>query len=194
MSEMEKLLVEIMNARSMSMAELTRRLGYRSKTSITRIMKDQASDRAVETFARRMNDALDLTSEEREWFDAIVKRILRQDDALEEMLYFLRGKSDAGGEMRLESRDGRETLVQRYQNAGNLRVILLNSQYTSVFSQLLSLTRGRGAKIEHFLRDYERPAPLIRTFNALIPLLYEHGYEGYAHFFQGGMKGGFQGC
>ena len=53
---MEKLINGLMKARNLTLSEMTALLGYQSKTSLVRIMKNKANQRAIDTFVNKIND------------------------------------------------------------------------------------------------------------------------------------------
>lgn len=182
---MERLLNQLMADRGITLAELTEMLGYQSKTSVVRVMKNQASQRALDTFARRVGENLHLTEQEKEALDEVLESLRWQKDypASKEMLRFLRGEKDDNVQVWLESADGEAPVLfsECYLNAKDIRITMLNAQYVPIFGHLLELVRNYGAQIEHFLLMHTEPEHVIRAINALIPLIYEKGYMGYAH-------------
>lgn len=180
-----KVIGELMDARGITLSDLTRLLGYQSKTSIVRVMKNQASARALDGFAKRVGDNLKLTDAEQRRFAEALEHMRWQEDyaSSREMLKFLRGETDACEEVWLEDAQAqaRMPFSQRYLDAEKLSVTLLNSQYVAVFPHLLKLVRERGARVEHFLQVHEEPLRVIHAINALIPLIYERNYAGYSY-------------
>ena len=99
------------------------------------------------------------------------------------MLRFLRGEKDDNTQVWIESADGAAPVLFSgcYLNAKNVCITMLNAQYVPVFGHLLELVRNHGAKVEHYIQMRDEPAHVIHAINALIPLIYEKGYMGYAY-------------
>lgn len=182
---MEKLINEMLADRGMSLAELTELLGYQSKTSLVRVMKNQASQRALDTFAKKVNENLRLSEAEQVRLLDAMECVRWQEDyaSSREMLKFLRGAKSADGEVLLEdvASGAKESFAGRYSDASEIRITLLNSQYVLIYPELLRLVRQKGATVEHFLQMREHSTCVIHAINALIPLIYERGYSGYSY-------------
>jgi len=182
---MDKLIAALLEKRGMTLAELTAELGYQSKTSLVRIMKNQASERALDTFAKRLNERLSLTEEEQGELAEAMEYLRWQDDyaSSQEVLKFLRGEIVQDEEICLEAaEDGSQSLLShRYEDASEIRITLLNCQYVPVFQQLLDMVRNKDASIEHFMLMREESARVIRGLRVLVPLVYEKNYAGYSY-------------
>lgn len=182
---MEKLINGLIEARGLTLAELTAQLGYHSKTSLVRVMKNQANQRALDTFAKRLTENMRLSEAEHQRLERVLEYMRWQEDYVSsrEMLKFLRGENDADGDVWLEpiAAEGRSLFAQRYEDASEIRIIMLNCQYVPIYRQLLRLVRAKGAEIEHYLQMRDNSARVIHAINVLIPLIYESGYSGYSH-------------
>ncbi len=182
---MERLINALLEERGISLTELTARLGYQSKTSLVRIMKKQANQRALNTFVKRLKTHLDLTEAERARLTEAMECLRWQEDyaSSKEMLRLLRGELPADREVTLEDAVGGEcsSLAARYEDAQDVRITLLNCQYVPMFGLLLDMVRSKGAQIEHFLMMPEDSARVIHAISALIPLIYEKNYVGYSY-------------
>lgn len=181
--DIEKLINALIESRQMTLSDLTAQLGYHSKTSLVRIMKGQVNQRAVDAFAKRVQSNLKLTEAESAQLSEVMDYLRwRQDyESSCEMLRFLRGEQMTGRDVWLEEVDShkRQCLLDRYANADEIRITLLNSQYVSIFEPLCKLMREKGTTVEHFLQMRREPARLIHAIGELIPLIYERGYAGY---------------
>lgn len=191
--DIEKLINDLIEARGMSLTELTAQLGYQSKTSLVRIMKNQASQRAMDTFAKKVNANLALSSEERERLDEVLDYMRWRDDyaSSREMLKFLRGETSEDADVWLEEigSQGRMLFSQRYLNATEIRITMLNSQYVPIFQYLRRLVKERDATIEHYLRMRRDSTHVIHAISVLIPMIYERGYKGYSYRKSDGYAG-----
>lgn len=181
--DIERLISTLIEKRGMTLSDLTAQLGYHSKTSLVRIMKGEVNQRAVDAFAKRVQSSLELNDAESAQLSESMDYLRwRQDyESSREMLRFLRGEQTRGKEMWLEEVDSgrRQCLLDRYANASEIRITLLNSQYVVIFEPLCELVQKKGATVEHFLQMRREPARLIHAISELIPLIYERGYSGY---------------
>ena len=196
--DIEKLIGTLAENRGMTLSEFTAQLGYHSKTSLVRIMKGQVSRRAVDAFAQRVQDCLELAEPERGALDAVMEHLRWQNDydSSREMLRFLRGEQTPCGDVYLEDADGAGAMrfADRYAHADEIHITLLNSQYVPIFRQLCELVRERGATVEHYLQMRRESARIIHAIGELIPLIYEKGYSGYcSSSVDDGSSGGVRG-
>ena len=182
---MERMMNDLLRDRGMSIAELTARLGYQSKTSLVRIMKKQANQRALNEFAKRLKIHMDLSEEELTRLNEAVEYLRWQEDyaSSREMLRLLCGEAAADETVWLEDAVSGECsqLAQRYDGANEISITLLNCQYVPMFGLLLDMVRSRSAQIEHFLMMDEASERVIHAIGALIPLIYEKNYAGYSY-------------
>lgn len=182
---MERLITALLEERGMSLAELTAQLGYQSKTSLVRIMKHQANQRALDTFLKKLNERLSLTEEEQEQLADVMEYLRWQGDydSSREMLQFLRGEPIEDDVILLEDSVTGETshLADRYAEASEISITLLNCPYVSIFRLLHKLVRQKNAAVEHFLLMHEDSARVIRALHVLMPLIYEKNYNGYSY-------------
>ncbi len=182
---MEKLINGLMKARNLTLSEMTALLGYQSKTSLVRIMKNKANQRAIDTFVNKINENLPLTTLEQKQLAEALECVRWQEDYLSscEMLKFLRGEVVEDEPVELEDVDTGEkcTFAQRYENAKEIRITMLNGQYVSVYRHLQHLVRYRDAKVEHFIQMNEDSAQVIHAINMLVPLIFQSGYAGYTY-------------
>lgn len=183
--KMDQLIDMLMEQRGLSLTEFSKLLGYQSKTSLSRVRANQISKRALDGFVKRLEERLDLTKEERFCLSEALEQLQWQEDygSSKEMRSFLRGEKPAEESLWLEDAAGgwgKQLFVERYAAAKDVHVVLLNSQYVSVFGALLKLVREQHAEVEHFLLVEEDPIRVIRAMNAVIPLMYERNYMCYS--------------
>ncbi|MBQ9951761.1 MAG: hypothetical protein IJO98_06450 [Clostridia bacterium] len=182
---MEKLINGMMKARNLTLSEMTALLGYQSKTSLVRIMKNKANQRAIDTFVNKINENLTLTTLEQKQLTEALEYARWQEDYLSscEMLKFLRGEIVKDEPLQLEDVDtgAMFPFSERYERAENIRITLINGQYVSIYQKLLHLVRNKGAEMEHFLQMNEGSAAVIHAIHMLVPLIFQSGYTGYTY-------------
>jgi len=174
---MEKLINTLLRSRGMTLAELTEKLGYQSKTSLVRVMKKQANQRALDTFVKRLKKHIELNDEELARLSETMECLNWQEDyeSSREMLGLLRGEIAEDREVILEDAVSGEcsTLAERYQKATDIRITMLNCQYVPIFGMLLDMVRRQNVQIEHYLVMPEDSARVIHSISILFPLIYE---------------------
>lgn len=184
--KMDAFIAQLVASREITMKELTERLGYRSKTSITRIAKGKANLRSMEEFDRRVRDALNPTPAEGECLERLLESARWKNDyyASQEMRAFFSGGRLYGEEgFRLSfSEDGLPVdLLRRYEGAEKMEITILNSQYVPVFEILQTLIRREHARVRHYFHVNENAAKTIRAVNAMLTVFYEANYEAFEY-------------
>lgn len=186
---------EYMNAylkeRDMTLVELTAKLGYKSKTSIVRIMNGDVTVRSFDKFVARMRKLGDLTEKESAQLDEAVELMRWQEDyhPSREMLGFLQGWVREEGSVRLEyinpfSGDDCTgcvplTFDDTFNGATEIDILLVNSQYVPIFEKLRNLIAEKDAKISHYLMINEDTSRTIHAMNVIFPIMFMSGYSGY---------------
>ena len=177
--------------RDMTMVELTGKLGYRSKTSIVRIMNGDVSGRSLDTFVTRLRKAGGLSEKEIEQLKEAAELLSWQADyyPAREMLGLLQGKVHEKGEVVLEcvNPDRDDTLTkdvptvfsEAFRGARDIDIMLVNSQFVPVFDKLHSLIKHQDARIAHYLMVNEDTSRTIHAMNVVFPILFMSNYACY---------------
>ena len=182
--KISELLQSIMKERDLTQSELTRLLGYQSKTSLMRVLRGQTNQRALDTLLKRLCEAIDLTREERRQLDEAMEHMMWQDDYndAQEMTHFLKGEKADPESVAVEWADSQKTMdfSTLYADARELRFTILNCQFISIFPSVQHYVCDCGAEADHYLLLRDTPTGVLRALNVLIPLLYEPRYRCYA--------------
>lgn len=186
MSEMREYIEGFLASREMTLTKLAETLGYRSKTSLNRIMNGSTRPEGVREFERRMVEALSLTTKQRgELHDAVTvavrgKNVFRANC---EMWRFIRGEQPRAAEDAVWVRDAeggpRQSVAARWRDAVNLQITLVNCRRVPVYTALAELLQREDVRVDHFLLSNRDNAQTIHSINTLMPVLYAKGYQGY---------------
>lgn len=184
MSEMRQYILDFISSRELSLSKLAQSLGYKSKTSLVRLMDDNTREKSVRQFESAMTHAFALTDGELEALRRAVQITLlgrARYLAEREMWRFVQGEA-APAEERLTVTDA-ETgadvdLMARYAGAEGLRITLVNGHGTTIFPLLRRLLE-RGATVEHYIYADDNDAKTICAVNSLLAIFYQKGYSGY---------------
>lgn len=151
--------------RNLSLNELCSVLGYHSKTSMVRLLKGESDVRSFESFVKRAKNNMDLTSEEKSSLATLLKYIRSGDGrSVYEMECFLAMGDQTKNEIELNFGDGKsEKLSKHYRTTHNLQIILLNCQYTQLFSELKRLIVEQNAVVEHYMLENDDAACIIHV-------------------------------
>lgn len=177
--------------RDMTLAELTTKLGYRSKTSVVRIMNGDSSIRSVEVFAEKLR-ALDTLSEtENDQLNEAIELLRWQEDyqPSREMLGLLRGNVCEKGDVLLQciERQSEDISLQKtpqifedtFAEGYDIDIMLVNSQYVPIFDKLRKLIVAQNARVSHYLTVDEDASRTIHAMNVVFPIMFMPNYDGY---------------
>ena len=174
---------EYLKTRGISLIEFSRMLGYRSKTSVVRLMRNQANMRSVEKFSFLFREKGSLTEDELNRLEDAVEKLRWQENyqATRAIHAFLEGESEPDSPIELTDIGNGERCImfERYSEVQELQILLLNSVDTSIFEQLRRLIAENGASVEHFIRSDGNHARMLQAINMLSPVMYLKKYRGY---------------
>lgn len=177
--------------RDMTMVEFTKKLGYRSKTSVVRIMNGDISLKSFEAFLNRLRAFGDLTATENEKLREASDVQHWQGDYFpsREMMNLLQGVVCKDGPVYLDCvnnamggvviADAPETFDQTFDGATDIDIILMNSQYVPIFEKLKELILNQGASVRHYMMVNDDTARTIHAVNAIFPIMFMNNYSGY---------------
>ncbi len=183
--ELKACIRELAEKRGLSLEVMAQLLGYRSPTSLKRIMNERVRPSTLNDFAQRMEAHMDLSAAESAALDRAV-RIRRYGESRvlewEAFHSFLQGETLPEAEALLaeDPESGAAVpLVRRYAGREDLRLMLVNCVYPEVFSLLRKLLSEGDAEAKHVI-----VAPLHGTGNAYIMTLLStvlrlQSYHGY---------------
>jgi hypothetical protein len=183
--ELKACIRELAEKRGLSLEVMAQLLGYRSPTSLKRIMNERVRPSTLSDFVKRMEAHMDLSAAESAALDRAV-RVRRNGESRvrewEAFRSFLQGETLPAPEtLAAEDPDTGTAvpLVRRYAGREGLRLTLVNCVYPEVFSLLRSLLSQGDAEAKHVI-----VAPLHGTGNAYIMTLMStilrlQGYHGY---------------
>lgn len=182
--DMRQLVKDIQKERHLSLAELAAVLGYKSQTSVARIVQDKANEESLFRFARLMKEsqALALTEDERERLDRVLeyRRLGSTKYAAAQVLrQLLREDLPLVDPVLLDPQTGsRQTLLSRYLPMKGLKITVVNCETMALFSALAVLTRQGRARIEHYLYSDRSLMRTVLAVRAVLPILHDPNYFG----------------
>ena len=191
-------LAQMMKEKRLSAAELTRQADYRSKTSVARLLRDEARYASVEDFMDRLEnrgDAQLFTAEEMERLRASMEvsrlgrerylayRDIRRMTCLPMNAMPPRNAPDMPAECfgTAKYRTLRD-LTQVWRDARKLRMDIVNSGYDSLFNELADLLAARPGMdcfIRHYMSVNASPGTMARYMSAVIGVFRDTRYQGY---------------
>lgn len=177
--------------RDMTMVEFTEKLGYRSKTSVVRIMNGDISLKSFEAFLNRLRSFGDLSEAENEklreasdvqhwqgdYFPSREMLNLLQGEICKDGLVLLDCVNNSMGEIAIP--DAPRMFDNTFDGATDIDIILMNSQYVPIFEKLKSLIENQGARVRHYMMVNDDMARTIHAVNVVFPIMFMANYSGY---------------
>jgi len=182
-------LKEVLKARGVSASQLSRQMGYKSKTSLFRVLNDEVSLTALMTFWKDFCrlDPLKMTLEE----SRILERALdishrgeeayALDDAMSQLLHPAEGPAEdiplrCFGQFAPRVSSFRE-LMKLYQKSSRVQFVLLNCNHTGLI-RLISESFDPDTMVIHHLLDLNGTLKdTLSSISALLPLLHFPNYS-----------------
>lgn len=180
---------QLQKARGLTLAELSAILGYKSPTSLVRIMQQKANKESLIKLIHRLrtNERMQLTDQEKGVLDDILEvDQLRKDmdfDAFFRLRSLLKGEEAPRREVILTISQGgtQTTLIKRYGECQRWRGFLINGERAPIFHALSELLQREDFRLEHAMFFNDDQAHTVRLICALLPLMFSTNYEGYAY-------------
>ena len=190
--ELSELVQGYIERNGITMAELTEALGYRSRTSVHRILSGQADIAALETFVLRVKERIGIRKDQFQNLLDSVYETYRDSayGAALEVMNFVQGKTQPDRPVRLQETDtGRwSVFAERYLGVSQLSITLLNSAYVPIYHELRRLITQQGARVEHFIGGTEDALHGIHIVTELMNLIPLENYNGYVLREPGGRQ------
>jgi len=175
----------LQKSRGITQAELSKCMGYKSQTSLVRIVHEKANQDSLKKFAKLLRSApgITLSAAENAALDLILeKRLLGEDEyaAMDSLRRMLQESDISEEEVTLRLQDGTvQLLSQRYRGMKNVRVLLLNCERVQMFSTLARMMSQDGVKVEHYVYAGGSPAHTAEVLRVVMPVLHHVNYSGY---------------
>ncbi len=175
---------KLLQSRHLSLTQMAARLGYKSKTSLARLMDGHVRDSSIRDFEQRALDSLDLTREERaSLHDAAQIKMYGQDnwETDREMWAYLRQEplmEPAGPMVILDAETGKEIdLNAVLPEMEDLRMDVFNCQGVPMYDSLRLLMSRQRVRVTHYLRCGATGQEVLRDLRCLIPVFYNKDYR-----------------
>lgn len=179
-----------LNAEGITLTELARKLGYKSRTSLVRIVEGSTRPEGVRDFERRMLERFDISAEGEAALHEATAIVLRGREIFQahrEMMRLVRGdpvhsEGDSEAWIRSPGESVRQRAADRWGAATDLEITLLNGYNLRIYPELARLLERQDVHIEHYIFADGGSAWVIRLLNALMPVLFSKGYSGFIRF------------
>lgn len=182
--DIRQLVTDIRQARGLSIAELAAILGYKSQTSVMRIIQDKANLESVVRFCQEMKDskALNLSTQEQKQIDQLLeyKRLSHVEYNATQLLHqLLLEDPPLVDPVLLDPQTGsRQTLLSRYLPMKGMKITVINCETMALFTALAVLTRQKRATVEHYLYSDRSLMRTVLAVRAVLPILHDPAYSG----------------
>lgn len=182
--DIRQVVTEIRQSRGLSIAALASLLGYKSQTSVMRIIQGKANLDSLRRFCRQMKNSqtLCLTPQEHRQVDQLLefRRLGPVEYNATQLLHqLLAGDPPLVDPVLLDPQTGsRQTLLSRYLPMKGMKITVINCETMALFSALAVLTRQKRATVEHYLYSDRSLMRTVLAVRAVMPILHDAGYFG----------------
>lgn len=187
-SAIDSYIRQIIRARGLTLQGLSTLLGYKSATSLARIMQETANRESLVKFANRLRSCPSLTLSKQEATrldDLIELHDIGLDDygAMLSLRRMIRGEPAAApGKLMLQTPDGgQQSFLAHFSGYSPQRILLLNSEQVPMYSDLIMLMQWSSVSVEHYLYTGTSNMHSVHSLHATLPLLYLSGYHSYSY-------------
>ena len=184
MQDLQEYIREFMDRQGLSITALSEKLGYKSKTSLERILSGTSRKKSLDRFEEAMTETFSLSRPE---LDALrqAKQVSlsgREEFRMnQEMWAFVQGQSDRSGtELHITQGEAAVSLDARYEKLDQMQITVVNCQYVPGLLALLGRFLARpGVQARHYLSDNGDSVRLVAAVSMLRGLFYRKNYQAY---------------
>ena len=184
MQDLQEYIREFMDRQGLSITALSEKLGYKSKTSLERILSGTSRKKSLDRFEEAMTETFSLSRPE---LDALrqakqVSLYGREEFRMnQEMWAFVQGQSDRSGtELHITQGEAAVSLDARYEKLDQMQITVVNCQYVPGLLALLGRFLARpGVQARHYLSDNGDSVRLVAAVSMLRGLFYRKNYQAY---------------
>ncbi len=188
-------LSDLLARHNLSAAAVSRMMGHKSRTTLRRILQDQANAESMEKFLSEFLEArlLPLTPQEEQELRLALDisrtglSAYRARAEMRRLLDIARGAEEPGSIRIIEPGSGKaypaEELIDSLACAKSVKLLIFNAVPTSFVRLLAGFLTGRSdipAEINHFLFMSGDAAHTVRFISSLFPLIGLAGYRAHA--------------
>ena len=173
--------------KGLSIKALSEKLGYRSRTSLVRLMDQPVTEKTLGDFSMRVIREFSLTEKEAEvLYQATVDKRFGPERAatLTEMLRLVAGEeASEDEEILLEDWENGKTVSLSALLAGMKapQLLILNSSRIPMYRMLEGLLKKPEVRISHFTAAQGMDKRVTKALRQVTPLLFYTGYEFFFH-------------
>lgn len=184
--DMSSYIRQLQRARSLSLQDLSRMLGYSSSTSLTRLMQASANRASLQQFSDKLHacEALQLTRQESNLLDDLIE-LHDIGPAFREMLALrrlLRCEPVETVPLQLYDSEGTPTSFLAHFAPMNItRMVLINIEQVGLYGELALLMENGDFPVIQLVYTDGRPLHIINTLRGTMPVLFSPRYTAYTH-------------
>lgn len=179
-------LSQILSENDLSMSELTRRLGMKSRTTLSRIMRDETTYETTAHFRNRLIAAhvVRLSDADLERMEQALERKRLNDSAyrinraMEQLLREHKSSTEPLNVRGIEGVSTFDALAQRYSRGRDVQILLVglcDRRITGALSEAAA-TATQGFEIRHDIFHLDDAVDTIEHVDALLPILFSPHY------------------
>lgn len=179
---------QLQRSHGLTLQELSIQLGYKSPTSLTRLMQEASTFESLQKFAERLRSCttLELSQEEdSQLYDLVELYDVGGEDynVMLALRRLLRGEPlTSSGRLMLQLPDGTMcSFLAHYGNVDIKRILIVNSEQVPMFHDLSLLLTNGDFKIIRLLYSDDSAIHTVHSLHAAMPILYNKAYNSYAY-------------
>lgn len=179
---------QLLRSRDLTLQGLCALLGYRSLTSLTRIMQGSANRESLMKFAERLHACteLALTRQESSQLDDLIElRDIGDEDygAMLALRRMIRGEPfTVTSPPVLHFPDGSaQSFLGHYSAVRIYRMLIVNSEQVALYHDLALLLARSAFPVEHFMYAGNHPLHTVQCLHAAMQVLYCASYESFSY-------------
>lgn len=182
--DMDSYIRQLQRARSISLLDLSRMLGYSSPTSLTRLMNASANRASLQQFADRLHACaeLRLTRQESNLLDDLIE-LHDIGPAFREMMALrrlLRGEPVETQPVTLYDKRGVASSFLRHFGPLQIRrMVLVNSEQIGLYGDLALLMEKNDFSVEHMFYADNRALHTVNALRGTMPVMFMPRYRSY---------------
>lgn len=171
--------------KGLTLSELTGKLGYRSKTSLERLMNGATRGDSLRRFEESMRRVFELTQKEQAELHRAVQVALHGEQAYLvslKMWDFVSGRApEADVPLRIVDVQSGQSIDLKKRYMGRcMRAAVFNCPHTTpLFRLLRELLNEKGMRVEHYMHTNLDGVRTMSAMNMLMSVFYRKGYSGY---------------
>lgn len=179
---------QLQRSHGLTLQELSAQLGYKSPTSLARLMQETSTFESLQKFTQRLRSCTSLKlsqEEDSQLYDLVELYDVGGEDynVMLSLRRLLRGEPlTSAGQLMLQLPDGTSRSFLAHYGAVDIkRMLIVNSEQVPIFHDLSLLLSNNPFKITRILYTDHSALHIVHSLHAAMPILYNRAYNSYSY-------------